>query len=61
LMEAYKKHKPDFTYEVIPLEGLKLNRTNLILSTEKLEKSGFKVRPINAVLEECVKEYLKFI
>lgn len=60
LMEVYKKYKPDFTYEVIPLERLKLNRTNLVLSTEKLGKSGFKVRPINAVLEECVKEYLKY-
>ncbi len=58
LMEVYKKYKPGFTYEVIPLEVLKLNRTNLILSTDKLEKSGFKVRPINDVLDECIVNYL---
>lgn len=34
-------------------------RTDLVLSTRKLEGSGFKVRDINSVLEECVGEYLK--
>jgi biotin operon repressor len=41
------------------LKKLGLSRTNLLLSTSKLEKSGFKVRNINSILEECVKEYLK--
>jgi len=59
LLEVYKKYVPGFQYEVISLEELNLVRTNLILSTEKLEKTGFKVRDINEVLEECVKEYVK--
>jgi hypothetical protein len=45
--------------QIIPLNKLGLIRTNLLLSTIKLEKTGFKVRNINSVLEECVKEYLK--
>jgi len=59
LMENYKKHAPDFKYEVINFKKLNLVRTNLILSTKKLEKTGFKVRNIKDVLEECVKNYLK--
>lgn len=60
LMETYRRYKPDFNYEIINLKSLKLNRTNLILSTKKLEKTGFKVRKIDEVLEECVKGYLKY-
>jgi dTDP-4-dehydrorhamnose reductase len=60
LMDVYKKYVPDFTYEVIEFKKLNSIRTNLVLSTKKLENSGFKVRSINEVLEECVKEYLKY-
>jgi len=60
LMEVYKKYVPDFKYEVIDYKKLNLIRTNLILSTKKLEDSGFKVRSIQEVLEECVKDYLKY-
>ncbi|MDD5568795.1 MAG: sugar nucleotide-binding protein [Candidatus Omnitrophica bacterium] len=60
LMEVYRKYAPDFKYETIDFRKLRLVRTNLLLSTRKLEKTGFKVRPIDSVLEECVKEYLKY-
>jgi len=60
LLEVYKKHRPDFNYEVIDFKRLNLVRTNLILSTKKLEDSAFKVRGIDEVLEECVSEYLKY-
>jgi dTDP-4-dehydrorhamnose reductase len=59
LMQIYQKYAPAFKFKVIALKRLSLVRTNLILSTNKLAKSGFKVRNINSVLEECVKEYLK--
>jgi len=59
LMKIYQKYAPEFKYTVIGLSKLRLVRTNLLLSTKKLEKSGFKVRNINSVLKECVKEYLK--
>jgi len=59
LMKIYQKYVPLFRFEQLPLKKLGLVRTNLLLSTEKLERSGFKVRNINSVLEECVKEYLK--
>ena len=59
LMRVYQKHVPSFKYTVIDFHKLGLVRTNLVMSTRKLEKSGFKVRNINSVLEECVKEYLK--
>ncbi len=60
LLEAYKKYVPNFKYRVIKFKKLKLSRTNVLLSTRKLEKSGFKVRNIKEVLEECVKEYVKY-
>lgn len=60
LLNVYKKYVPDFIYEVIDYKKLKLVRTNLILSTRKLENSGFKVRKINEVIRECVRDYLRF-
>lgn len=59
LMEAYRKYAPDFNYQVIDYNDLNLVRTNLILSTEKLEKTGFKVRKIEEVYEECVRNFVK--
>lgn len=58
LLDIYKKYVPDFKYQVIDFKKLNLVRTNLILSTEKLEKTGFKIRDIHEVLEECVRGYL---
>jgi 3,5-epimerase/4-reductase len=58
LMEVYKKYVPDFKYEVIDFKKLNLARTNLVMATKKLEQSGFKVRDIHNVLDECVREYL---
>lgn len=59
LLKVYQKYVPDFKFEAMPLKNLKLSRTNLVLSVAKLEKSGFKMRRIQDVLDECVKEYLK--
>jgi hypothetical protein len=58
LMDVYKKYVPGFTYEVMDHRKLGLVRTNMIMSVEKLEKTGFKVRPINDVLDECVRNYV---
>ncbi len=60
LMDEYSGHVPGFGYDVIGYEEMNLLRTNLILSTEKLENSGFSVRNINEVLEKCVKNYLRY-
>ena len=60
LLDVYRKYVPSFRYKVIDLKQLRLMRTNLILSTRKLERSGFKVRTVNEILEECVQEYLKY-
>lgn len=60
LMDVYKRFVPDFQYEAVDFKKLNLNRTNLILSVEKLERTGFKVRGIHETLEECVKNYLKY-
>lgn len=59
LMKIYQRYVPKFKFKIITLKELGLARTNLILSTGKLEKTGFKVRDINSVLEECVREHLK--
>jgi len=58
LMEVYKKYVPDFSYELLDYKELNTVRTNLILSIEKLEKTGFKMRAINDILHECVKAYI---
>lgn len=58
LLDVYKKYIPDFKYKIIDYKRLNLVRTNLILSTKKLEKTGFKVRNIKDALEECVRDYL---
>lgn len=60
LLDVYKKYVPDFNYKVIDYKKLNLIRTNLILSTRKLEKTGFKPRKIQDVLKECVENYLKY-
>ncbi len=60
LLEIYKKYRPDFKYEIIDFKKLNLVRTNLVLSTQKLEQSGFKIRDIHEVLEECVQGYIKY-
>jgi dTDP-4-dehydrorhamnose reductase len=59
LMDAYKKYVPGFEYKIIDPKKLGLVRTNLVLSVKKLEKTGFRVRPIQDVLEECIREYVK--
>jgi len=59
LMDAYKKCVPDFHYGIINFKKLGLVRTNLIMSTKKLERAGFKVRKIDEVLDECVRNYVK--
>jgi len=60
LLDVYKKYVPGYDYKVMDYNKLNLIRTNLKLSTKKLENSGFKIRNINQVLEECVKNYLKY-
>ncbi|MDD2702892.1 MAG: sugar nucleotide-binding protein [Candidatus Omnitrophica bacterium] len=58
LLDVYKRRVPEFTYSVLELKKLDMIRTNLILSTRKLERSGFKVRGIHEVLDECVRGYV---
>ncbi len=58
LLDVYRRYEPGFTYELIPLADLNLKRTNLLLSPRKLEKTGFPVRRIDAVLDEAVRGYL---
>ncbi len=60
LMKAYQKLVPKFQYTVIPYKKLKLSRTNLVLSTKKLEKTDFKVRTASEVIKECVAQYVKY-
>ncbi|MDD4954248.1 MAG: sugar nucleotide-binding protein [Candidatus Omnitrophica bacterium] len=60
LMEIYRKYNPSFKYQVIDFKKLNIVRTNLLLSTKKLQQSGFTVRSTKEVLEECVEDYLKY-
>lgn len=58
LLDVYKKFVPNFSYTTMNYKKLPTPRTNLVLSTRKLEQSGFHVRPIKKVLNECVNNYL---
>jgi len=60
LLDVYRKYRPHFQYKIIRLKDLKLIRTNLILSTKKLEKTKIKIRKPKDILEECVREYLNY-
>lgn len=60
LLDIYQRSNPDFKYKLVSFKALNLVRTNLILSTEKLRKSGFIVRDIHEVLEECVRKYIQY-
>ena len=60
MLEVYKRHVSSYDYKTISLKDLNLVRTNLIMSVNILESTGFKVRDIHEVLEECVKNYLKY-
>jgi len=60
LASAYKKLVPDFKYEVINFKKLNLVRTNLLLSCEKLERTGFRMSKIDEVIKECVEKYAKY-
>jgi len=57
LMQVYQKYFPEYKFKVLPLKSLKLIRTNLLLSTAKIEKTGFKVRNINSVFDKCIKSW----
>jgi dTDP-4-dehydrorhamnose reductase len=60
LLKEYQKYYPGFNYKVISLKKLKLSRTNLILSTKKLEQSGFRPRYIKDVIPECVENFINY-
>ena len=60
LLDIYKKYVPGYEYKIMDIKDFNMTRTNLILSVEKLESTGYKVRDIHEVLEECVKIYLSY-
>lgn len=60
LMRVYQRYKPNFKFQIIDYKKLNSVRTNLIMSTQKLEKAGFKIRNIHEVLDECVRHYVEY-
>ena len=66
LMELYKKEiDPNHQFEVISDEGLykkelvKAVRSNCVLNTDKLQKEGIHLKPIQERIVEIIKEYKK--
>lgn len=60
LLNAYQAYHPNFKYRIIKLKDLKLTRTSLIMSVQKLEKTGFKVRSTKDIIKECVDQYVQY-
>lgn len=58
LLEAYRTYKQTHSYSIVNQGELKIVRTNLLLSTDKLEETGFNIRDIHDVLSECVSRYI---
>ena len=61
LLEAYRTYDPNHSYAIMELSELKILRTNLILSTDKLEETGFIVRDIHDCLKECIESYFQIL
>jgi len=60
LLEEYRKHVPTHNYAIMELSELHLVRTNLLLSTDKLDAAGFLIRDIHDVLPECIEKYINY-
>jgi len=58
LMNEYKKYNTNFEFTIMRTEDLLLDRTNLLMNTKKLEKTGFKIREIKDIIPECVRKYV---
>lgn len=61
LLEEFRKWVPTHSYAIVDYADLKKVRTNVILSTDKLEEAGFQVRDIHDILKECVSRYVECI
>lgn len=58
LLAVYNRYHPHLFSTISSCEDIGKVRTNLLLSTHKLESTGFKIRDINSILVECVNKYL---
>ena len=58
LLEVYREFNTNHSYAIASPGEIKSVRTNLLLSTDKLEESGFDVRDIHDVLRECVTKWV---
>jgi len=61
LLEEYRKYDQTYLYSIVDPAELNMVRTNLLLSTDKLEETGFPVRDIHEVIPECVEQYVKIL
>jgi len=59
LLEIYRTFKNTHSYSITSQTDLKIARTNLVLSTDKLEETGFNVRDIHDCLYECVDKWIR--
>ena len=60
-MEAFREFYPNHSYAIASQNELKIVRPNLLLSTDKLEESGFEVKDIHDVLKDCVAKYVAIV
>jgi len=59
IVDEYKKYFPEHEYNSVEPKDLDMNRTNLLMSNSKLEKTGFKMRSIEEILPACMENYIK--
>jgi len=63
IMQEYQKYVPEHQFEIIDerqLDGMTVaKRSNCILSTDKLQRAGFKMTDSEKALTECMAKYVK--
>jgi len=58
ILDIYQQRKNvKIDYNIISFEQLKMVRTNLLLSTNKLYSSGFQIKNVYDAVEECIDKY----
>lgn len=61
LLEEYRKFNPNHAYAIMDVSELKKEVSNVVLSSDKIEEFGIKVRDIHEILPECVQQYVDIV
>lgn len=61
ILEEYRKFNVNHHYAIMDSREMPGQRTHVVLSSAKLESTGFKVRSVEDILPECMSKYVDYI